>query len=437
MPATRFHRDAPARRAAPPARAAHRKVATIVVGGGQAGLAISRCLTDRGHDHVVLERGRIGERWRSERWDSLRLLTPNWMSRLPGYAYRGPDPDGFMSKADVVDLLARYARSFAAPVEEGTAVRTASPTAEGWRVETDRGTWSAHNLVVATGACDTPWVPDAAAGLDRSIRQVTTTGYRSPAALPPGGVLVVGASATGAQLADELRRAGREVVLAAGNHNRLVRTYRGRDVMWWLDRTGVLDRRVEDLRDPSSGRGEPSLQLVGRPGGSVDLGALRAAGIGVAGRLVAADGRTVRFDRQLRRRVAAADLRLRRLLERFDRWADAHGLSGELPPAEPVAPVVLPDDGPAELDLDAAGIRTVLWAVGFRRSYPWLPAAALDGCGEIRHRRGHGELPGLYALGLQFMTRRRSSFLDGVGRDAEEIAVTICGRATDPSSLAA
>jgi len=435
MNAPTTRREAPARPAR--LRPIDRELSTVVVGGGQAGLAISRCLTDRGHDHVVLERGRIGERWRNERWDSLRLLTPNWMSRLPGYAYRGPDPDGFMSKGEVVDLLAGYARSFGAPVEEETTVRAASPSGTGWRVETDRGGWRARNLVVATGACDTPWVPEAAAGLDPSIHQVTTTGYRSPGDLPPGGVLVVGASATGAQLADELRRAGREVVLAVGNHNRLVRTYRGRDILWWLDQMGVLDRRIEDLSDPRAGRREPSLQLVGRRGGSVDLRALREAGVRVAGRLVAAEGRNVRFDRDLRRRVAAADLRLRRLLERIDRWADAHRLAAELPAAEPVAPVILPDAGPAELDLPAAGIGTVLWAAGFRRSYPWLPPAALDACGEIRQQRGRGDLPGLYALGLQFMTRRRSSFLDGVGRDAEEIAEAICGRGDDVRALAA
>jgi len=403
-----------------------RSTETIIVGGGQAGLAMSRSLLDRGRDHVVLERGRVAERWRSERWDSLRLLTPNWMSRLPGTSYRGPDPHGFMAKHEVVEYLAGYARSFAAPVEEGITVRSARPDAGGWRLETDRGPWRARNLVVATGNCDVPRVPALAADLERSIRQVTTTTYRNPGALPAGGVLVIGASATGVQLADELSRAGREVVLAVGRHNRLPRSYRGRDIMWWLDRMGILDRSIDDLRDPEEARREPSLQLIGEADGrSLDLGALAGRGVRLAGRLIAASGSTVRFDRELAERVAAADEKLDALLERIDRYAATHGLDDRLPGPSRPAPVVLPEPGPEELDLAAAGIRSVLWATGFRRVYPWLPPSVLDEHGEIRQRHGRGAHPGLYALGLQFMTRRRSSFIDGVGRDAEELAEVI------------
>ncbi len=421
---------------------------TLVIGGGQAGLAMSRSLGDRGVDHVVVERGRVGERWRSQRWDSLRLLTPNWMSRLPGDAYRGADPDGFMGRLEVVDYLDAYARSFDAPVEEGTTVLSAAPAAGGWRVATDRGTWSARNVVVATGHCDRPRVPGLAAALDRGVHQVDTTRYRNPGQLPAGGVLVVGASATGVQLAREIHRSGRPVTLAVGSHNRLPRRYRGRDVIWWLDRLGILDRTLADMPQPRLARREPSLQLVGRDAqdgdgcdaegaGGLDLASLARLGVRLAGHLVAAGGRRVRFAGDLPRVVADADDRLSRVLDRIDRYVAGHGLEARFP-AEPRPPrVALAGPGPAELDLGAAGIATVLWATGYRRVYPWLHAPVLDAEGEVRHRRGRTPVPGLYVLGLQFMIRRRSSFLDGVGRDAAELAAELAGRAVHLDRAAA
>lgn len=403
------------------------RIDTVIIGGGQAGLAMSRCLLDRGRDHVVLERGRVAERWRSERWESLRLLTPNWMARLPGYSYKGPDPDGYMSRADVIAYLEGYARSFAAPVENGTNVQSVTRSDGRYRVETDRGTWIARNVVVATGACDMPSVPPFAGDLDPDIAQVTTKNYCGPDQLPRGGVLIVGASATGVQLADEIQRSGRAVMLAVGRHNRLPREYRGRDVLWWLDRTGILDRSIEDLRDPDAGRSEPSLQLVGRrPGRSVDLDCLRDRGVRLVGRLQGVEGRHVRLGRNLQDDVAAADARLERVLTRIDEYAARLGL--DQPPARRVAPIALDDDGPAGIDLRAEGIETVLWATGFKRLYPWLQVPVLDQQGEIRHRRGRTPFPGLYVLGMQFLTRRRSSFIDGVGRDADEIACAITGQ---------
>ena len=253
---------------------------TIVIGAGQAGLAMSSCLTELGRDHVVLERGRMAERWRSERWQSLRLLTPNWMSRLPGWEYDGADPGGYMTAPALVDYLGRYAASFAAPVAEDTTVEIVEPNLDGYRVVTDRGSWIARNVVIATGWCDRPLVPAAATGLSPDVHQTSPTAYWNPAQLPDGGVLVVGASASGVQMADELNASGREVVLAVGRHTRLPRRYRGMDICWWLERLGVLHKTIDEVTDPRSARREPSLQLVGRAAGeNLDLVALARAAV--------------------------------------------------------------------------------------------------------------------------------------------------------------
>ena len=240
------------------------EVETVVVGAGHAGLAVSRLLTRAGREHVVLERGRVAERWRSQRWDSLHLVTPSWMTRLPGYRYRGPDPDGYLSAAGFADLLDDYAGSFAAPVLGSVTVQDVS-LADGqskcrYVVSTDAGSWRARNVVVAAGPHGTPRIP---AAVRATVKVVPAQRYRNPAQLPPGGVLVVGASASGVQIADELARAGRSVVLAVGRHTRLPRRYRGMDIFWWLDSTGRLARTVDQVRDVTAARYEPSLQLVG------------------------------------------------------------------------------------------------------------------------------------------------------------------------------
>jgi putative flavoprotein involved in K+ transport len=389
----------------------------VVVGGGQAGLAASRCLQARGVDHVVLERGRIAERWRSERWDSLRLLTPRWQSRLPDFSYRGPDPDGFMSRREVIGYLEAYARSFAAPVEEGVAVLAIERDGDGYRVTADRGEWRAESVIVATGHCDRPHVPALAAELPSDVVQLVPTRYRNPDVLPAGGVLVVGASATGIQLADEIHRSGRPVTLAVGRHVRLPRSYRGRDVMAWLDVTGFLDDGAEAVADLEAARRQPSLQLVGRPDHrTLDLGVLLDAGVRLVGRVTAVEGARVLFAEDLAETVAAAERRLARLLGRIDAYVATSGQAA-VPPAEPLRPFA-PPPAPAAIDLRADGIRTVVWATGYRRSYPWLRVPVLDERGDIRHVGGITPAPGLYVLGLLFLRRRKSSFLDGVGEDA-------------------
>jgi putative flavoprotein involved in K+ transport len=393
----------------------------LIVGAGQAGLALSACLAQAGIDHVLIERGRVAERWRSERWDSLRLLTPNWMTRLPGHRYAGPDPEGFMGRAEVVDLLQDYAAAIGAPVEERTAVVSVRPAEEGFAVETDRGAWRARAVVVATGACDRPAVPGWAADLSPEIAQVVPGGYRNPAGLAAGGVLVVGASATGVQLAREIRAAGRPVTLAVGRHIRLPRRYRGPDIMEWMDRAGILDEPWWEVPDLAAARRQPSLQLSGAADGAgLDLMRLAAMGVRLVGRAVRAEGGRVAFGSNLEADCADAERRRRRVLARID------AVAGDAPadPAAWAAPV-FPQGAAQEIDLRAEGIATVLWATGYRRDHGWLRVPGVVRGGEIAHAGGRTAWPGLYALGLPFLQRRSSTFIDGVGRDAEAIAAMI------------
>jgi putative flavoprotein involved in K+ transport len=393
-------------------------VHTLVVGAGQAGLAASRFLAGHQIDHAVLERGHVAERWRSERWDSLQLLTPNWASRLPEWSYRGPDPDGYMTAGDFARYLSGYAASFDAPVRSHSPVHTVRAVEHGFTVHAGDTEWHARNVVVATGWCDRPYVPELAGGLPADIAQFTATDYRNPAQLPDGAVLVVGASASGVQLADELARTGRDVVLAVGNHSRVPRRYRGMDIWWWLDRIGTFAKTIDKVSDPARARSEGALQLIGRDDHrDVDLPSLQAQGVQLAGRLVGADHHQVRFADDLRGRVEAADGRLARILRDIDDHIAANGLEREVLPPAPVRPVDLrePTRG---LDLRRRGIRTVVWATGFRREYPWLHVPVLGRDGEIVQRRGVTPQRGLYVLGQRFQHRRDANFIDGVRHDA-------------------
>ena len=411
---------------------------TVVIGAGQAGLAASRCLSDRGRDHVVLERGRVGQRWRSETWDGLHLLTPNWMNALPGRPYEGQDPDGFLAATALADELADYARSFGAPVEEVTRVAAVEHRGDRFHVVTDHGVWTAANVVVATGWCDRPAVPALSGALADEVYQVAPNEYHNPEQLPHGGVLVVGASATGVQLADALRAAGRDVTIAVGSHTRVPRTYRGMDIYWWLDRLGLLDKTIDEMRDPVLARREPSLQLVGsQDRRSLDLATLQADGVRLVGRLTGVDGHRVDLASDLSATVAEARRRMNQLLAGIEDHIAANGLATEVLAPEPSQAIVA-TPGVRKLDLRASGISTVLWATGYRRSYPWLLVPVLNRDGEIQQRRGRTPVPGLYVLGQRFQHHRSSNFIGGVGRDAAFVADRITGRspATDRHSCA-
>jgi putative flavoprotein involved in K+ transport len=384
-----------------------------IVGAGQAGLAMSRCLTEQSVDHVVLERGQVANSWRTERWDSLRLLTPNWLSRLPAWHYRGEDPDGYMSATEVAAHLD-------APVRTGTTVCSLHPSSSGYTLATDAGAWRCRSVVVATGAASTPRIPAVHAQLPGHVVQRSSLDYRNPEALPEGAVLVVGASASGVQIADELRRSGRRVLLAVGDHVRMPRSYRGMDIHWWLDAIGVHDERHDEVEDIDRARRLPSLQLVGTPEGrTLDLNALAAGGVELLGRLAGTQGHHGLFAGSLANFVASADLKLGRLLDRIDTFVAEHGLEPEF--EAPWRPDPTRIGSPATR-VDLRPVSTVIWATGFRPRHPWLPGHLLGRRGEIRHCGGIMAEPGLYVLGLPFLRRRKSSFLDGVGADAAELS---------------
>jgi putative flavoprotein involved in K+ transport len=407
-----------------------KRIDVIIIGGGQAGLAMSRSLADRGVDHIVLERGRVAERWRSERWDSLRLLTPRWQSRLPGWSYRGPNRDGFMKKSEVIEYLDSYARSFNAPLHTGVTVTAVERSPEGFCVRTDSGVWRAANVVIATGYCDRPFVPSAASGFSTAIAQVVPERYRNPEQLPDGGILVVGASATGIQLASEMAQAGRAVTLAVGRHIRLPRRYRGRDILDWFDVMGVLSETVSQVRNIAASRRQPSLQLIGSDDQrSLDLNVLQEQGVRIVGGLIGASGRGAYFAGDLGASIERAEAKMYEQLDRIDQFIERSGLNAEFPVENRPRPVHVPE-APLVLDLVAEGVSAVLWATGYRREYPWLRVPVLDANGELLHEGGVTAYPGLYALGLHFMRRRNSGFLDGVGVDARELAKEIVKRMT-------
>jgi putative flavoprotein involved in K+ transport len=417
------------------------RVTTVVIGAGHAGLAASHFLSARSIDHVVLERGEVANSWRRERWDSLRLLTPNWQSRLPDHRYDGPDPDGYMTMGEVIDFIERFATGSRAPVRTGTTVTSVRRIDDGYHVTTSRdevqaqargaGAGEPHSrgytihcraVVIASGACNRPTVPPFHAAVPESVEQLTPFDYRDPAQLPDGGVLVVGASATGVQLAAELKRSGRPVTLSVGEHVRLPRTYRGRDVLWWMDASGVWDQRHDEVDDLTRARRLPSPQLVGTPDRTtLDLNALAARGVELVGRWAALrDGRAL-FSGGLRNLFSLADLKLERLLDTFDEWARTHSCDADVDPPERFASTHVPESARLQLDLRSGEIRTIVWATGFRPDYSWLDVPVVDAKGQLRHEGGVVDSPGLYALGLPVLRRRKSTFIHGISDDAREV----------------
>jgi putative flavoprotein involved in K+ transport len=406
------------------------RVETVVIGGGQAGLAMSYRLSERGHEHLVLERGRVGERWRSERWDSLRFQAPNWNMRLPGRAFQAVDPDAFAHRDEVVQFIAGYASFARAPLRQGiaaTALRR-KPGTERLTVETPAGRIEAKNVVVATGPYQAP-APTLPLG--GSALELHSTQYRNPDQLPPGAVLVIGSGNSGCQIAEELCSAGRRVYLAVSGHERIPRRYRGKDCIWWYEATGLADETIGEWQSKRLSR-----LMTGVDGGhDIDLRRLAADGIVLLGRVLGGREGKIAIAPDLRQNLVRGDASL----IDFTKRCDAHVLrSGQDFPADDGPARSLPDpkevtDPILELDLAAAGVATIVWANGSRYAFDWIDLPVFsDGAGSTRrpvHKRGVTNVPGVYFLGLPWLHKWKSAFLFGVGEDADHLATRIAGEA--------
>jgi putative flavoprotein involved in K+ transport len=370
---------------------------------------------------VVLERGDVANSWRRERWDSLRLLTPNWQCSLPGYSYEGGDPDGYMTSGEVVQFLSHYQTLVAAPVRTHVTVTRVAANDGGFHIATDDGEFQCRTVVVATGACNVAHVPSLHSAVPATVHTLTPFEYRNPDQLPGGRVLVVGASATGVQLAEEIHRSGRPVTLSVGEHVRLPRRYRGRDVLWWMHASGVWSERYDEIDDLVRARRLPSPQLVGSADhATLDLNTLSALGVEIVGRLSAIrDGRAL-FSGALRNHFALADLKMERLLDTFDQWARIAGVD-DVAPSERFEPTRAPASSRLSADLRSGEFRSIVWATGFRPDYRWLDVPVLDEKGRLRHDGGIVDAPGLYALALPVLRRRKSTFIYGAADDARDV----------------
>jgi putative flavoprotein involved in K+ transport len=406
----------------------HRSV--VVIGGGQAGLSMSWWLTRAGIDHVVLERDSVVHEWRDRRWENFCLVTPNWQCRLPGFPYAGDDPEGFMRKAEIIDYLESFARSFQPPVVEKVRVTglRGGPGHDGFEVSTSSGVVTAEQVVVATGPYQVPLMPRIAERVPDHIAQSHSGEYREPGSLPDGAVLVVGSGQSGAQIAEDLHLAGRQVHLAVGSAPRVARFYRGRDVVAWLDDMGYYRRGIEEFADADAVRFRANHYVTGRDGGrDIDLRAFALDGMRLHGRLIdvrtSTNGTRLRFAKDLTQNLDQADAVSDSIKDSIDQWIREHEIEA---PTEPrYSPVWRPDHEPEYLDVDAAGISTILWSTGFGNDYRWIELPVFDGRGYPSHQRGVTSYPGLYFLGLPWQHTWGSGRLCGVGDDAEHLAKNI------------
>jgi putative flavoprotein involved in K+ transport len=404
----------------------------VIIGGGQAGLALSYFLTRQGRTHIVLEQGQAGETWRNARWDSFTLNTPNWMTQLPGFAYLGDDPDGFLAREDIVDYLERYAASFHAPLHCGvrvTAVRQ-RPGGDGYLVEAQQMTFAARNVVLATGAFPKAKLPTASAALSADICQAHTSEYRNPQTLPPGAVLVVGTGQSGCQIAEELHESGRQVYLSTSSCGRVPRRYRGKDSAWWLAKLGFYDRTLDQLPSPSA-KFACNPHVSGNQGGhDINLRQFARQGMTLLGHVQAAQGKQLLLAPDLEENLAKADAFAAQITQGIDEYITkagmevaANSMTGEdrFNGATPTQPLLT-------LDLHSAGISTIIWASGYQLDFGWVRVPVFDQAGYPVHHRGITDYPGLYFLGLHWLYKTKSALLFGIGEDAAFIASAIAAR---------
>jgi putative flavoprotein involved in K+ transport len=352
------------------------------------------------------------------------LLTPNWQSRLPGHGYEGDDPDGYRTMAETIAFIERYATRVSPPLRTHCPVVSVRSASDGYQVVTEQGTWHCKAVVLATGAFNIAQVPTVSEEIPSGVAQLTTAQYRNPQSLEPGGVMVVGAAASGAQIADEIHRSGRPVTLAVGEHVRAPRMYRGRDIQWWMDATGLNDERYDQVENLRRARALSSFQIAGYADRrNIDLNALTSLGVALVGRIAAVRDGKAQFSGSLRNLCELADLKQNRLLNTIDEWAAANGMSDAVDPPHRPEPTRVEASPPLGLDFRRAGIRTIVWATGFRPDYSWLDVPVLDPKGNIRHDGGVvTEAPGLYVMGLPFLRRRKSTLMDGAGDDARDLS---------------
>jgi len=399
----------------------------IVVGGSQAGLSVSHCLAARGIGHVVFEANRIGHAWRTQRWDSFCLVTPNWQCRLPGFAYAGGDPDGFMPRDDIVAYIEAYAKSFAPPLREGVRVTAVRPAAGGFEVDTTSGDFSAGSVVIAIGGYHLARLPAMAQRVPADIVQIHSSAYKNPEQLPAGGVLVVGTGQSGCQIAEDLHIAGRRVHLCTGSAPRVARRYRGRDVVSWLEEMGHYDLPVEEHPLGAGVRAKSNHYVTGRGGGrDIDLRVFAMQGMQLYGRLRDIEGSLVVTAPDLARNLDGADESFTKINASIDAYIGAHGI--DAPEEASYTPPWSPESERESLDLVAQNIGAVVWCMGFRSDFSFIDAPIFDERFYPEHRRGVTPVDGLYFLGLPWLHSWGSGRFAGVGRDAEFLADRIGAR---------
>ncbi len=394
----------------------------VIIGGGQAGLAMSWSLTQKNIRHIILERNELAWAWRQQRWENFCLVTPNWQCKLPGFPYDGGDPHGFMVRDEIVNYIERYARSFNAPVLEGVNVKHVEKTIDGFQLQTSAGVFSAEQVVIATGNYHRPRFPDIAAQLPEGPVQIHSADYKSAKQLPEGEVLVVGSAQSGAQIAEDLHLAGRRVHLCVGSAPRVARFYRGRDVVDWLDDMGHYKLTVNDHPMGEEARRKTNHYVTGRDGGrDIDLRAFALQGMKLYGRLLEYRNGVLITANDLKKNLDGADAASQKIKDSIDSWISTQNISA--PTEERYSPLWEPESTPNNIDL--MDISAIIWAVGFHTDFSWVDLPAFNEHGYPIHARGVSVQPGLYFLGLPWLWTWGSGRFEGVGEDAQWLAEAI------------
>ncbi len=395
----------------------------IVVGGGQAGLAISYCLKKKGIDHLVLEKNHIGYSWQQKRWDTFCLVTPNWQCTLPGYHYQGDDPEGFMGRDEIVAYIKAYAKSFNPPIKEGVEVFSVkkNPTQGLFELDTSLGSLTADRVVIATGSYHQAKIPRMAEKFPNEVTQLHSADYKNPETLPPGAVLVVGSGQSGCQIAEDLHLAGRQVHLCIGGAPRSPRRYRGKDVVDWLNRLGYYNLTVSDHPDKENVRHKTNHYVTGRGGGrEIDLRTFATQGMQLYGSLKDVAGESLEFKPNLQQNLDRADDVAESIKRTIDEYIERNGI--DVPLDSPYSPVWQPETETTKLNYQQANINSVIWCIGYRTNFSWVDVPVFDGKGYPSHDRGVTSVNGLYFLGLPWLYTWGSGRFSGIARDAEYLA---------------